>query len=265
MKKQKGSSSPNFKNILILCCVLSVSTTKITTATPTGFDWDKNFVTISAPKPAKTNSQKRKKLPSGKKTKTNIAPLVLQPKAQTPAAQVQVITDEQPDLEKDLEREIDYYNTICDVEEDESVEEKFECPLCIETRSCNEKKIFPCCGYEICKHCLENLMDLEEQQDDLGTTHPKAIKYADELATREDIDSIMRYHSATPESEPEWKWYKINRQNYFLQDKTLWRYAREESKEGDGYLYSWHWRFIIPPRCPECYKICTSCLDQYRI
>ena len=254
-----------------ICCLLLLTGTKITIATPTGFDWDKHTCNkhICDKHVCHKRTCKMTPMVNSKKLERSSQESTSMPEESSDdSCETEHYSTEKASPSAKEPRPIRYHlpRMIEDnTSEDDLTEEIFECPLCIEEKSCSRKKRFPCCDYEICKNCEKKLLDFEEKKDDLGTVHPKSIRYADQLSTTKEINEIMRYHAATPEIEPEWKWYKINGKYYFLEDNTLWRYAREKSETDKQYLYSWHWRYIVPPRCPQCYKTALSCLKKYKV
>jgi len=130
-------------------------------------------------------------------------------------------------------------------------------------RTCNN------CGSTICGICndtwaninvflaINNNVPISIELWDCGNkTLPSSINYTSKL-TSEEINKISKYQSATPASEPEWKWYRIGEKIYFLEDSLLWRYAKEEPEKG--------WHFVFPPLCSYCSNVRERGLCLFKI
>jgi len=114
------------------------------------------------------------------------------------------------------------------------------------------------CHQELCQKCFDRSVSFKEERDTdrPATTHPACLHYREDLSNDE-YEQVLCYATATPESKPEWAWYHINGHDYFLEGRSLWRYASEDELD-----VSSHWRFIRP-RCPYCNKVMKSALRPY--
>lgn len=146
----------------------------------------------------------------------------------------------------------------------------YNCPICLEDHPHDHEIGFTCndCNCRICKQGFDAYVEscgFKEEEDGSGQLHPGAIRYSGTDETPEDeINKIDRYQNATPELERDWDWFRINNKNYFLENGSLWRYAKDLDPN-DGWRYAQHWRRVKIVRCPICYKPLMEYLEEFRI
>jgi len=253
------------KKAIFMSCLIT-TLTGVMIATPTGYDWGTDYEkylydyeeTEEIIEIEEIEQEEQEEVIEPKRAGKRASLHEIQYK---PIEPIEEIKEKEIPREEILEKEI---------VEEEQQETTATCSICFEEKPLSEmlecsKK--PKCKCKTCRLCTNRLYSpelLTEERDEEGTTHPRATRYQGPSTPTEEFKKIKRYQNATPESEPNWKWFRIKNKNYFLEEGTLWRYEKNEAPD-DGYLHANCWRYIRPPRCPICKDPHINALKPFAI